>query len=290
MATGEVFERFVNDIFNESESEEEFGGSDSEEDNVEINNEDSESEQSADELEVNGDDEMDEDLSFYIGKNQLTLWMNKPLRQNVRVLDRNVITAMHAPGVKPAAQDDLYDMNESNEDVNTPDVTIDDYVLNEDFIDNVSVEAVNSEELGENKVILIVLPYNAHVETNESGERLENNESVEVTWNEHRQTYEERSDKSSVGLSVDNNDVTDLNVNQETTINHVTVSNVVSEYTEENIVANPEENNDHTDNPNEDRDINNIAEPKNRSRKRITTPEDWVRNVRKKSIKLERNM
>ncbi|KAG8319027.1 hypothetical protein J6590_100089 [Homalodisca vitripennis] len=188
------------------------------------------------------------------------------------------------PDDQTNAQDDLYDMNESNEDVNTPDVTIDDYVLNEDFIDNnVSMEAVNSEEFGENEVIVIVLPYNAHVETNESGERLENNESVEVTGNEHRQTYEEISDKSSVGLSVDNNDGTDLNVNQETTINHVTVSNVVSEYTEENIVANPEENNDHTDNPNEDRDINNIAEPKNRSRKRITTPEDWVRNVRKKA-------
>ncbi|XP_046686002.1 piggyBac transposable element-derived protein 4-like [Homalodisca vitripennis] len=107
MATGEVFERFVNDIFNESESEEEFGGSDSEEDNVEINNEDSESEQSADELEVNGDDEMDENLRFYIGKNQLTLWMNKPPCQNVRVLDRNVIPAMHAPGVKPAGKNSL---------------------------------------------------------------------------------------------------------------------------------------------------------------------------------------
>ncbi|KAG8290202.1 hypothetical protein J6590_087952 [Homalodisca vitripennis] len=86
----------------EKESEEEFGGSDSEEDNVEINNEDSESEQSADELEVNGDDEMDEDLRFYIGKNQLTLWINQSPRQNVRVLDRNVIPAIHAPGVKPA--------------------------------------------------------------------------------------------------------------------------------------------------------------------------------------------
>ncbi|KAG8280546.1 hypothetical protein J6590_108357 [Homalodisca vitripennis] len=89
------------------ESEEEFGGSDSEEDNVEINNEDSESEQSADELEVNGDDEMDEDLRFYISKNQLTLWMNKPPRQNVRVLDRTVIPAMHAPGVKPTGKNAL---------------------------------------------------------------------------------------------------------------------------------------------------------------------------------------
>lgn len=67
MAGGEGFQRFVNGILNESESEEEFGGSDSEEeDNVEVSNKDSESEQSADEIKVNEDDEMDEDLRFYI--------------------------------------------------------------------------------------------------------------------------------------------------------------------------------------------------------------------------------
>ncbi|KAG8247153.1 hypothetical protein J6590_066856 [Homalodisca vitripennis] len=42
------------------------------------------------------------------------------------------------------AQDDLYDMNESNEDV-----TLDDYGLNEDFIDNnVSVEAMPKGKYG----------------------------------------------------------------------------------------------------------------------------------------------
>lgn len=84
MAGGQGFQRFLNDILNESESEEEFGGSDSEEeDNVEVNNEGSESEKSADEIEVNEDDEMDDDLRFYIGKNQQTLWMNIPPCQNV---------------------------------------------------------------------------------------------------------------------------------------------------------------------------------------------------------------
>lgn len=109
MASGEVFERFINDILNESEqTEEEVGGSDSEEeDNVEVNNENSDSEQSADENEENEDDEMDEDLRFYIGKNQLTLWMNKPPRQNVRALARNVIPAQHRPGVKQAGKNAL---------------------------------------------------------------------------------------------------------------------------------------------------------------------------------------
>lgn len=66
----EGFQRFLYDILNKSESVEEFGGSDpEEEDNVEVNNEDSESEQSADEIEVDEMMKWIKILRFYIGKN-----------------------------------------------------------------------------------------------------------------------------------------------------------------------------------------------------------------------------
>ncbi|XP_039297924.1 piggyBac transposable element-derived protein 3-like [Nilaparvata lugens] len=107
-ATG--FDTFVNNILNELDDEEVGGATSEVEDidevSIEDNHENSESEQSAEEMTDNSGDEMDTDdipVRFFIGKNGHTLWMDQPPPQAVRVRSRNIVPAIHAPGVKTAA-------------------------------------------------------------------------------------------------------------------------------------------------------------------------------------------
>lgn len=106
------FEQFVSDLLDEPGNDDDdilLDGSSSElEDNNEMSdNENSVSEQSAEEMsdgEVNMEVDEEIPVRFYIGKNQETLWMNQPPLQAVRVRSRNIVPARHAPGVKPAGK------------------------------------------------------------------------------------------------------------------------------------------------------------------------------------------
>lgn len=100
-------ENFVREVLAESDDEEEIGGiASEEEDGVEIQEENSDSEQSADE---DGDleDYNYEQIRFYIGKDTETLWMNQLPPQAVRIRARNIIPAIHAPGVRQAGKNAL---------------------------------------------------------------------------------------------------------------------------------------------------------------------------------------
>nr|CAD7402518.1 unnamed protein product [Timema cristinae] len=82
-----------------SDEEEDLGGSSSEtEDYLEVRESNSESDQSADESEGSTEG-TDDDLHIFMGRDGHSLWINKLYRQAARVTARNIIPPMHAPGV-----------------------------------------------------------------------------------------------------------------------------------------------------------------------------------------------